>query len=73
MWAGMPLYGRTALAGGPYVPKLHTLGKAHAALSGASLFSCQYEFFDELVSTAVLFVNTLIRDLFLIYVALYYI
>jgi hypothetical protein len=29
---------------------LHTLGKARVALRGTSLFSCQYEFFDELIA-----------------------
>jgi len=51
--------------------RLHTFCKARAALSGVSLLSCQYEYFDGLVPTAVLFTNTLIRDLFLIMRALY--
>ena len=42
--------------------RLYTSGKARAAQNGASLFSCQYEFSDELVPTAVLFTKTLIRS-----------
>ena len=66
MWAGRPLYGCNALAGEPYARQVHIFLKARVALSGASLFSSQYEFLDELILTAVLFTNTLIQALFLI-------
>lgn len=46
--------------------RFYTFDDAGMALSSASLFSTLWVFFDELVPTAVLFANTLIRDLFLI-------
>ena len=52
--------------------RLHAFGKACVALSGVSLFSSQYEFFGELIPTAVSFTNTLSRDIFFIMCALYY-
>jgi hypothetical protein len=42
--------------------RLYTFSAIRAARSGASLFSCHYEFFDEMVFTAVLFTITLIWD-----------